>query len=87
MIATTTLGIMKKSPKYRLSVLRTHGIFANDSVKCIRSPRIEPNAANPYKDKFYSNCVFFPFDLKSPFIVDNAINDSSIDSPRQVAYT
>ena len=32
MIATTTLGIMKKSPKYRLSVLRTQGIFANDSV-------------------------------------------------------
>ena len=32
MTATTTLGMMKKSPKYWLSVSRTHGIFANDSA-------------------------------------------------------
>ena len=64
MIATTTLGIMKKSPKYRLSVLRTQGIFANDSVSAYVPHVLSQTLQTHTRTNFTATCVFFPFDLK-----------------------
>ena len=62
--ATTTLGIMKKSPKYRLSVLRTQGIFANDSVSAYVPHVLSQTLQTHTRINFTATCVFFPFDLK-----------------------
>mgnify|MGYP003159114607 FL=1 len=64
MTATTTLGMMKKSPKYWLSVSRTHGIFANDSVR-VYVPHVFSQILQTHTImNFTATCVFFPFDLK-----------------------
>ena len=63
MTATTTLGMMKKSPKYRLSVSRTHGIFANDSVRVYVPHVLQPNTANPHYYEFYSNMRFLSLSI------------------------
>ncbi len=64
MTATITLGIIKKSPKYWLSVSRTHGILANDSVK-VYVPQVFSQILQIYTImNFTAICVFFPLDLK-----------------------
>ena len=64
MIATTTLGIMKKSPKYRLSVLRTQEIFANASVSAYVPHVLSETLQTQTRINFTATCVFFPFYLK-----------------------
>ena len=65
MIATTTLGIMKKISEIdRLSVLRTQGIFANDSVSAYVPHVLSQTLQTHTRTNFTATCVFFPFDLK-----------------------